>query len=75
MTAMPIRDIQAYFRLVDAGPGNEAQRLALLERHRAEVMSRLDALQSALVAVDFKISLYRDASAPCAVPIARSTPP
>jgi DNA-binding transcriptional MerR regulator len=65
MTAMPIRDIQAYFRLVDAGPGNEAQRLALLERHRAEVMSRLDALQSALVAVDFKISLYRDATPAC----------
>ena len=65
MTAMPIRDIQAYFRLVDAGPGNEAQRLALLERHRAEVMSRLDALQTALVAVDFKISLYRDATPAC----------
>ena len=62
---MPIRDIQAYFRLVDAGPGNEAQRLALLERHRAEVMSRLDALQTALVAVDFKISLYRDATPAC----------
>ena len=65
MTAMPIRDIQAYFRLVDSGPGNEAQRLALLERHRAEVMSRLDALQSALVAVDYKISLYRDATPAC----------
>jgi DNA-binding transcriptional MerR regulator len=64
MTAMPIRDIQAYFRLVDAGHGNEAQRLALLERHRAEVMARLDELQSALVAVDYKISLYRDAATP-----------
>jgi len=58
LTAMPIRDVQAYFRLVDAGPGNEADRLALLERHRAQVKDRLVELQAALDVIDFKITTY-----------------
>jgi DNA-binding transcriptional MerR regulator len=58
LTAMPIRDVQAYFRLVDAGPGNEAERLALLERHRADVKDRLAELQAALDVIDFKIATY-----------------
>jgi DNA-binding transcriptional MerR regulator len=58
LTAMPIRDIQAYFRLVDEGPGNESERLALLERHRNQVKIRLTALQAALDVIDFKIATY-----------------
>jgi DNA-binding transcriptional MerR regulator len=58
MTAMPIRQIQAYFRLVAQGEGTEAERLDLLERHRADVMARLDDLRSALAVIDFKIALY-----------------
>ncbi|MGH9192481.1 MAG: MerR family transcriptional regulator [Acidimicrobiales bacterium] len=58
LTAMPIRGVQAYFRLVDAGPGNEAERLALLERHRAQVKDRLVELQAALDVIDFKITTY-----------------
>jgi DNA-binding transcriptional MerR regulator len=58
LTAMPIREIQAYFRLVGAGPGNEAERLALLERHRDEVKVRLGELQAALDVIDFKIATY-----------------
>jgi DNA-binding transcriptional MerR regulator len=58
LTAMPIRDIQAYFRLVDEGPGNEAERLALLERHRDQVKVRLHELQAAVDMIDFKIATY-----------------
>ncbi|MGH9228097.1 MAG: MerR family transcriptional regulator [Acidimicrobiales bacterium] len=58
LTAMRIRDVQAYFRLVDAGPGNEAERLALLERHRSQVKDRLVELQAALDVIDFKIATY-----------------
>jgi DNA-binding transcriptional MerR regulator len=58
LTAMPIRDVQAYFRLVDAGPGNESERLALLERHRSQVKHRLIDLQAALDVIDFKIATY-----------------
>ena len=57
-TAMPIRDIQAYFRLVAEGPGNEDQRLALLERHRDQVKAHINELESALGVVEYKIATY-----------------
>jgi DNA-binding transcriptional MerR regulator len=63
-TAMPIRDIQAYFRLVADGPGNEDQRLALLERHRDQVKARINELESALGVVEFKIATYGGACSP-----------
>ena len=40
-TGMPIRTIRRYAELVSAGPGNEQERLALLEAHRAEVTAKL----------------------------------
>jgi DNA-binding transcriptional MerR regulator len=58
LTAMPIRDIQAYFRLVAEGPGNEDRRLALLERHRDRVKSHITELESALGVIEFKITTY-----------------
>jgi len=58
LTAMPIRDIQAYFRLVADGPGNEDQRLALLERHRDQVKAHIVELESALGVVEYKIATY-----------------
>jgi DNA-binding transcriptional MerR regulator len=58
LTAMPIRDIQAYFRLVEDGPGNEDQRLALLEAHRDRVKAHITELEAALGVVEFKIAAY-----------------
>jgi DNA-binding transcriptional MerR regulator len=58
MTAMPIREIQAYFGLVAQGQGTEAERLDLLQRHRRDVVARMDELRSALSVIDFKIALY-----------------
>jgi DNA-binding transcriptional MerR regulator len=40
-TGMPIRTIRRYAELVAAGRGNEQQRLALLQAHRAEVTATL----------------------------------
>ncbi|MDY7106230.1 MAG: MerR family transcriptional regulator [Actinomycetota bacterium] len=57
-TEMPIRDIQAYFALVREGSGNEAERLELLERHRAGVVRRIEELSWALAVVDHKIGTY-----------------
>src|SRR5215217_57007 len=37
-TGMPIRSIRRYAELVSSGRGNEQERLALLEAHRAEVV-------------------------------------
>jgi DNA-binding transcriptional MerR regulator len=59
-TGMPIRLIRRYAELVRAGEGNEAERLGILEAHRAEVVARIDELQHNLELIDYKIGLYRE---------------
>ena len=58
-TGMPIKAIRRYARLVSAGAGNEQERLALLEAHRAEVTARLAGLEESLRLIDHKIDVYR----------------
>jgi DNA-binding transcriptional MerR regulator len=58
-TGMPIRSIRRYAELVSAGPGNEQERLALLEAHRGEVAARLAQIQQSLRLIDHKIDVYR----------------
>jgi DNA-binding transcriptional MerR regulator len=58
-TGMPIRTIRRYAELVSAGGGNEQERLALLESHRAEVTAKLAELQESLALIDHKIDIYR----------------
>jgi DNA-binding transcriptional MerR regulator len=58
-TGMPIRTIRRYADLVSAGPGNEQERLALLETHRDEVLAKLDELQESLELINHKIDVYR----------------
>ncbi|HEY3687136.1 MAG TPA: MerR family transcriptional regulator [Streptosporangiaceae bacterium] len=58
-TGMPIRTIRRYAELVAAGPGNEQERLALLEAHRADVTARLAEIQDNLATIDHKIDVYR----------------
>jgi DNA-binding transcriptional MerR regulator len=58
-TGMPIRTIRRYAQLVAAGHGNEQERLALMEAHRAEVTARLAELQENLELIDHKIGVYR----------------
>lgn len=58
-TGMPIRTILRYAQLVAAGPGNEQERLALLEAHRAEVTAKLAELRDNLKLIDHKIDVYR----------------
>ena len=41
------------------GPGNEQERLALLEAHRADVQARLAEIQESLKIIDHKIDVYR----------------
>ncbi|TDE01610.1 MerR family transcriptional regulator [Jiangella asiatica] len=63
-TDMPIRDIQRYFELADAGPSTEPDRLELLEKHREAVRVRMEALRIALDVVDFKIAKYGGTARP-----------
>ena len=58
-TGMPIKTIRHYAELVAAGPGNEKERLALLESHRAEVTEKLAELQQHLQLINHKIDVYQ----------------
>ena len=58
-TGMPIRAIRRYAELVSAGPGNEKERLALMEAHRDEVIAKIAELQENLEVIDHKIDVYR----------------
>lgn len=58
-TGMPIKTIRRYAELVAAGRGNEPERLALLEDHRAEVVARLAEVREHLELIDHKIDVYR----------------
>lgn len=58
-TGMPIKGIRRYAELVAAGPGNEPERLALLEAHRAGVLAQLAEIQENLKEIDRKIGIYR----------------
>jgi DNA-binding transcriptional MerR regulator len=59
-TGMPIRTVREYAELVRAGIGNESQRLALLEQHRADVLAQLGEIQHNLQAIELKIDYYRE---------------
>jgi DNA-binding transcriptional MerR regulator len=58
MTGMPIRDLQRYAALVEAGDATVPARLALLEEHRDAVRARMAELAVALEAVEWKIATY-----------------
>ena len=58
-TGMPIKTIRRYAQLVSAGHGNERERLAVMEAHRAEVVAKLVELQENLELIDHKIDVYR----------------
>ena len=58
-TGMPIKTIRRYAQLVSAGHGNEQERLALMEAHRADVVAKLAEIQENLELIDHKIDVYR----------------
>jgi DNA-binding transcriptional MerR regulator len=59
-TGMPIRRILRYAELVRAGEGNEGDRLALLEEHRAAVRDRLAEVRRHLAFIERKIEIYEE---------------
>ena len=52
--------IRRYVELVCAGPGNERERLLLLEAHRDRVLGQLAALSEDLEMIGGKIKVYRE---------------
>jgi len=59
-TGMSISHIRRYAELVREGPGNEAERLALLEAHGEVVRGRLTEIRRNLELIDHKIGVYRE---------------
>jgi hypothetical protein len=58
-TGMPIKTIRRHAQLVSAGHGNEQERLALMEAHRADVTGKVAELQETSKLINHKIDVYR----------------
>jgi len=58
-TGMPIKVIRRYAELVRDGHGNEQERLALMQTHRADVVAKIAGLQDNLQLIDHKIDVYQ----------------
>ena len=58
-TGMPVKTIRRYAELITEGPGNEEERVELMEAHRADVTARLAEIQDSLKTIDHKIEVYR----------------
>ena len=59
-SGMPLTVIRAYADLVRQGPGNERERLRLLQAHREQVIARIRELTESLDMIDYKVRVYGD---------------
>jgi DNA-binding transcriptional MerR regulator len=64
MTGMPIRDLQRYVALANAGDATVPERQAMMLDRRDAVKAQLAELQSALDTIEFKIAVYGGSCAP-----------
>ncbi|MEN4479068.1 MerR family transcriptional regulator [Mycolicibacterium cosmeticum] len=55
---MPLADLKRFAALVRKGPGNESERLALLDAHRARVDAQMRALEQARDIITWKTQIY-----------------
>ncbi|MEU6737098.1 MerR family transcriptional regulator [Streptomyces physcomitrii] len=61
LTGMPVAGMVRYAELVREGESTYAERSALLEETRRDVLARIAELQDTLAVLDHKISIYADA--------------
>ncbi|MEV3903816.1 MerR family transcriptional regulator [Mycobacterium sp. NPDC050551] len=57
---MPLSELKRFADLVRSGPGNEADRLALLDAHRARVDAQIRALEQARDIIAWKTEVYEE---------------
>ncbi|MFI5642671.1 MerR family transcriptional regulator [Streptomyces goshikiensis] len=57
---MPLADLKHFTELVRRGPGNEMERLTLLEAHRQRVDARIRALEECRSVITGKVGVYAD---------------
>jgi DNA-binding transcriptional MerR regulator len=59
-SGMPLADLKRFAELVRQGPGNEAERLHLLDAHRQRVESQIQALEECRSLIAWKVGVYAD---------------
>jgi DNA-binding transcriptional MerR regulator len=64
LSGMPMRDLQHYIALVDAGGHTVPERLDVLIEHRDTIRRRIRELTLSLAAVEYKIATYGGAAGP-----------
>lgn len=55
---MPLSELKRFAELVRSGPGNEGDRLALLDAHRSRVEAQIRALEQARDIIAWKTEVY-----------------
>ncbi|AZM54305.1 MerR family transcriptional regulator [Streptomyces sp. WAC 01529] len=58
LSGMPIATIREFAALIRSGPGNERERLALLQEHERDVRAKLDELNACLEVIHGKVVTY-----------------
>ncbi|HET6710198.1 MerR family transcriptional regulator [Amycolatopsis sp.] len=59
-SGMPLADLKQFAELVRHGPGNEAERLQLLEAHQRRVDAQIRALEECRSVITWKVGVYAD---------------
>ncbi|WP_369372570.1 MerR family transcriptional regulator [Streptomyces sp. cg36] len=59
-SGMPLADLKYFAELVRHGPGNEAERLRLLDGHRQRVDAQIQALEECRSVIAWKVGVYAD---------------
>ncbi|WP_217254473.1 MerR family transcriptional regulator [Streptomyces sp. AC602_WCS936] len=59
-SGMPIADLKQFAGLVRQGPGNEAERLRLLDAHQRRVDAQIEALQECRAVIAWKVGVYAE---------------
>ena len=60
---MPLAAIRRYAELVQQGPGNEEERLAILLQHQDQMTAQIAALNACLELISIKVKLYQESLA------------
>ncbi|NDU72315.1 MerR family transcriptional regulator [Actinomadura sp. DSM 109109] len=59
-SGMPLADLKRFAELVRQGPGNEAERLRLLDAHQRRVEAQIRALEDCRSVIAWKVGVYAD---------------
>ncbi|MEU7168980.1 MerR family transcriptional regulator [Streptomyces morookaense] len=59
-SGMPLAELKRFAELVRQGPGNEAERLQLLDAHRRRVDAQITALEECRSVITWKVGVYAE---------------